>query len=233
MKTLIELKSVKKTYKLGDEVIHALDNVNLELEKGEFIAIIGPSGSGKTTLANVIGGLDTPDFGEVVVEGQKFSQARDRALSEYRNRKVGFVFQAFNLQSGHTALENVMLPLIFSKVSSKERKERAKACLKAVGLEDRMGHKPNQLSGGQRQRVSIARALANNPEIIIADEPTGNLDSRKGAELMELLKNLNEKKGITLIIITHDSNVAEQAGRIISMQDGRIIEDASRLKPAV
>lgn len=209
---------------MGDEIIHALSGVNLTINKGDFIAIIGPSGSGKTTLANIIGGLDMPTTGEIIVEGQNISKVSDKDLSDYRNKKIGFVFQTFNLQNSYSALENVMLPLIFSKISSKERKIKAEECLKAVGLEDRMDHKPDQLSGGQRQRVSIARALSNNPEIIIADEPTGNLDSKKGAEIVELLKKLNKEKNITLIIITHDINIAKQAGKIISLYDGKIIK---------
>lgn len=207
---------------MGDEDINALFDVDLSIKKGEFVAIMGPSGSGKTTLANIIGGLDTPTSGKVTVEEQDLSEARDNILSNYRNKKIGFVFQTFNLQAGYTALENVMLPLILAKKSSKERKTKAEECLKIVGLENRMKHKSNQLSGGQRQRVSIARALANDPEIIIADEPTGNLDSSKGKEIISLLKDLNKKKGITLIVITHDSNIAKMADRIISIQDGRV-----------
>lgn len=219
---MLELKSITKTYKLGDETLNALDNVTLDIQKGEFVAIIGPSGSGKTTLANVIGGLDTPTDGYILFENQDLSKASDNALSDYRNKKVGFVFQTFNLQPGFTALENVQLPLLFSKIKPKERAAKAKECLKAVGLEDRMNHRPSQLSGGQRQRVSIARALANDPEIIIADEPTGNLDTQRGEEIIALLKDLNKEKGVTLIIITHDERIAKQARRIIAIQDGRI-----------
>jgi len=207
---------------MGDEIIYALSDVDLSIKKGEFVAVMGPSGSGKTTLANIIGGLDTPTSGEVTIEEQNLAKAKDKILSDYRNKKVGFVFQTFNLQPGYTALENVMLPLILAKISSKQRKSKAIESLKAVGLEDRMKHKPNQLSGGQRQRVSIARALANDPEIIIADEPTGNLDSKKGAEIINLLKDLNKKNEITLIIITHDQNIAKMADRIVSIQDGRV-----------
>jgi putative ABC transport system ATP-binding protein len=217
--TLIELKSVRKDYHTGDETLHALDGVNLSIKPGEFIAIIGPSGSGKSTLANIIGGLDKPDAGTVSVEGADLAKASDQELSSYRNKHIGFVFQAFNLQSTYTALENVMLPLVLSGMGSRERKERAKQCLTDVGLADRMKHHPSELSGGQRQRVSIARALANKPNIIIADEPTGNLDSQKGHEIMDLLEKLN-KQGITLIIITHDMDVAKRAGRILSIHDG-------------
>lgn len=219
---MIKLNSITKTYEMGDEEIRALADVNLLIRDGEFVAVMGPSGSGKSTLANIIGGLDTPTDGEVLVDERPLSKAGDKELSNYRNKKVGFVFQTFNLQSGYTALENVEVPLLFSKMAPRKRRERAIECLKAVGLEDRMKHKPNQLSGGQRQRVSIARALAAGPEIIIADEPTGNLDSKKGLEIINLLKDLNRTHGITLIIITHDPNIAKMAHKIISIQDGRV-----------
>lgn len=219
---MIELKNVTKTYELGGEKIFAIDHVNLKVDKGDFIAIMGPSGSGKSTLANVIGGLDMPDEGEVLVDGKNISKVSDEELSAYRNKKIGFVFQSYNLHPIYSALENVMVPLIFSGINLKEREKRAFDCLKAVGLEDRTKHRSNQLSGGQRQRVCIARALANNPEVIIADEPTGNLDSKKGAEIVEILKNLNEKAGITLVIISHDQSVAKQAKRVITIKDGRI-----------
>jgi putative ABC transport system ATP-binding protein len=176
---MIELRNVSKIYELGGEKILALDRVNLKVEQGDFIAVMGPSGSGKSTLANMIGGLDTPDEGEVLVNGESLAQIGDKKLSAYRNQKVGFIFQTFNLQPVYTALENVMIPLVFAGLSPRERKRRARECLCAVGLEDRANHQPNQLSGGQRQRVCIARALANNPAVIIADEPTGNLDSKK------------------------------------------------------
>lgn len=216
---LIELKSVSKDYRTGDETLHALAGVNLTIKPGEFIAIVGPSGSGKSTLANIIGGLDKPDGGTVSVEGADLAKARDKQLSEYRNKHIGFVFQAFNLQPTYTALENVMLPLVLSGMGAKERRERGMKCLTDVGLADRMKHKPTELSGGQRQRVSIARALANNPSIIIADEPTGNLDSQKGRDIMALLEKLNHE-GITLIVITHDMELAKRAGRILSIHDG-------------
>lgn len=219
---MIELKNVTKTYELGGEKIFALDQVNLKVGKGDFIAIVGPSGSGKSTLANVIGGLDMPDEGEVLVDGKNITKVGDSELSDYRNKKIGFVFQSYNLHPTYTALENVMVPLIFSGMAPREREKRALDCLKTVDLEDRIKHRPNQLSGGQRQRVCIARALANNPEVIIADEPTGNLDTKKGAEIVEILKGLNQKSGITLVIITHDQQVAKQAKRIITLRDGRI-----------
>lgn len=224
---MIELKNVTKVYELGGEKIYALDNVNLVINNGDFIAVVGPSGSGKSTLANTIGGLDTPDKGQVLVDGEDISKVSDRSLSHFRNKKIGFIFQSFNLQPTFTALENVMIPLIFAKMGSAERKKKAIECLKVVGLEDRMKHRPNQLSGGQRQRVCIARALANNPEVIIADEPTGNLDSIKGAEIVDLLKRLNKKNGITLIIITHDVSVARQAGKVLIIKDGKITRKGS------
>src|SRR5882757_8721058 len=177
MPAVIELKDVTKTYHLGGEVLNALDNVNFTVNAGEFVAITGPSGSGKSTLANIIGGLDKPTGGTVIVDGSDLSHVRDSQLSDYRNQHIGFVFQSFNLSGTQTALENVMLPLVFSRMKSKDRKVRAKECLEAVGLGDRLKHKPSQLSGGQRQRVAIARALAVKPSIILADEPTGNLDS--------------------------------------------------------
>lgn len=219
---MIRLEKVNKVYELGGEKIHALDNVSLEIVPGEFVAVMGPSGSGKSTLANVIGGLDSPDSGQIIVGDQEITKIRDKALSVYRNKKIGFVFQTFNLHPGYTALENVMIPLVFAGMRLGKRKKKAKQCLQAVGLGDRMKHKPGQLSGGQRQRVSIARALANDPEIIIADEPTGNLDTKKGGEIIDLLKKLNQEKDVILIAITHDSEIARQAGRIINIRDGRV-----------
>lgn len=224
MQPVIELKNVTKTYRLGDETLKALDGVSFRVAPGEFIAITGPSGSGKSTLANIIGGLDHPDGGSVVVDGNELAHTRDSKLSIYRNQHIGFVFQSFNLQGTNTALENVMLPLVFSHMKNKERKARAKECLEAVGLGDRLRHKPGQLSGGQRQRVAIARALAIKPSIIIADEPTGNLDSAKGQEIMKVLSGLNKQQGITLLVITHDMNVARLAHRVVDIHDGKINE---------
>ncbi|HSW85399.1 MAG TPA: ABC transporter ATP-binding protein [Candidatus Saccharimonadales bacterium] len=223
MSKLIELHNITKTYHLGGETLNALDNVSFSVQSGEFIAITGPSGSGKSTLANIIGGLDSPTGGSVHVDNNDLSHFNDRRLSEYRNHHVGFVFQSFNLQGTQTALENVALPLVFARVKAGERKARAKECLEAVGLGDRLKHRPYQLSGGQRQRVAIARALAVKPSIIIADEPTGNLDSARGEEIMKLLHDLN-KQGITLLIITHDMTIARQAGRIIQIHDGKLRE---------
>lgn len=221
--TIIELKNVTKTYRLGDEILNALDNLSLHIQAGEFVAITGPSGSGKSTLANIIGGLDRPTSGSVVVDGSDLSHLRDSKLSAYRNHHIGFVFQSFNLQGAQSALENVMLPLIFARMRPKARKARAIECLQAVGLGERLKHRPNQLSGGQRQRVAVARALAAKPSIIIADEPTGNLDSARGEEIIHLLKDLN-RQGITLIIITHDMNIARQAGRIVEIRDGKLTQ---------
>lgn len=220
---MIELNNITKTYQLGGEKIFALDRVNLKVEKGDFIAIMGPSGSGKSTLANVIGGLDIPDEGQVLVENQDIAKISDERLSQYRNKKVGFIFQTFNLQPNATALENVMVPLMLAGIPAQERISKAKECLKTVELTDRANHLPNQLSGGQRQRVAIARALANDPEIIIADEPTGNLDSKKGAEIVSILKSLNQQNNITLIVITHDHEIAKQAKKIITIRDGKIL----------
>lgn len=219
---MIELKRVKKLYELGGEKINALDSVSLVLEKGDFVAVVGPSGSGKSTLANIIGGLDTPDSGEVLVDGMNVAKMKDKQLSAYRNKKVGFIFQSFNLQPTLTALENVMVPLLFAHVPQAKRKQRALACLKAVGLENRLQHRPGELSGGQRQRVCIARALVNDPEVIIADEPTGNLDSKRGGEIVALLKKLNKEKQLTLVVITHDVSVAKEAKNVLSMKDGKL-----------
>ena len=217
----IELIGVTKIYQLGEEKYHALKDVNLKVGSGEFVAIMGPSGSGKSTLANIVGGLDKPDRGTVTIGGRDLAKMRDADLSRFRNEKIGFVFQSFNLKSDATALENVMLPLVLAKKRPSERKARAKECLVQVGLGDRLQHLPSQLSGGQRQRVAIARALATRPGIIIADEPTGNLDSARGEETISMLKDLNAA-GITLLVITHDPNVGRHARRIIEVLDGEL-----------
>jgi putative ABC transport system ATP-binding protein len=221
---VIQLKNATKVYELGGEKIYGLYKVNLKIDQGDFIVVMGPSGSGKSTLANVIGGLDTVDEGEVLVDNQDISRLPDRVLSDYRNKKIGFIFQFFNLIPTYTALENVMVPLVLAGIPQKDRQKRALECLIAVGLEERLNHKPSQLSGGQRQRVCIARALANNPQVIIADEPTGNLDSKKGEEIVTLLKTLNEKAGLTVIIITHDSSIAKQAKLVLTMKDGQLVK---------
>ena len=218
--TLIQLQAVTKTYRTGDEVLTVLNNVNIAIDAGDFVAVVGPSGSGKSTLADVIGGLDGIDSGKVFVDGTDLTEARDRALSRYRNEHIGFVFQSFNLQATYTAVENVMLPLVLRGMPSRQRRARAEECLNLVGLGDRMRHKPGQLSGGQLQRVAIARALAPKPSIIIADEPTGNLDSARGAEIMGLLIALNRDQAITLIVVTHDMDLARQADYMLAIQDG-------------
>ena len=222
---LIECTDLTKTYRLGDDVVKALDGVTLTIDAGDFVAIAGPSGSGKSTLANVIGGLDRPDSGQVMVNGMNLATAKDKQLSAYRNSNVGFVFQSFNLQVHETTLENVISPLVIGGVGrKKERRLAGLAALEKVGLADRAHHKPTQLSGGQRQRVAIARALVNNPSVVIADEPTGNLDSARGVEVMEELARLNREDGITLIVITHDTGVAERATRVLTIIDGKVSE---------
>lgn len=220
---MIEVKNVSKVYKMGKEIVTALNNVNLKIEDGEFVAVVGPSGSGKSTLMHLVGGLDTPTNGSVFVDGKDISKLKDKEMSKYRNRTIGFVFQAFNLENTQTALENVMMPLIFAGVSGRARLEKAKKALEMVGLGDKMKHKPNEMSGGQRQRVSIARALVNEPQIIFADEPTGNLDSKNGALIMKLLEDLNEK-GYTIIMVTHNMEEAKKAKRLIRIKDGQVEE---------
>ena len=220
----VQCSGLRKTYTVGDEEVKALDDVSLVVEKGDFIAICGPSGSGKSTLANVIGGLDQPDAGKVIVDGVDLSDAKDKELSTYRNKNIGFVFQSFNLQAHESALENVISPLVIGGVGKKkERQEKGMRALERVGLADRAKHKPTQLSGGQRQRVAIARALVNDPALIIADEPTGNLDSSRGSDVMNELERLN-REGITLIIITHDQSIAARAKRVLTIKDGKITE---------
>jgi putative ABC transport system ATP-binding protein len=222
---LITVNDLKKDYRLGDEIVHALAGVSLEIRDGEFTAFVGPSGSGKSTLLHLIGGLDTSSSGKIIVNGQDLSQATDKELAQYRNQKIGFVFQTFNLHPTYMALENVAIPLIFSRVPAAERIKRAAAALEAVGMSARARHLPNQLSGGERQRVAIARALVTNPKIIVADEPTGNLDSVNGTKVMDLLGALHKEKGITLLIATHDRELAGRAQRVISMRDGKMIGD--------
>jgi putative ABC transport system ATP-binding protein len=223
----ILLSGVSRIYELGDEKIHALRNLTLDIRQGEFVAIKGPSGSGKSTLANVIGGLDTPNEGKIGVGGLEFSKAKDKELSRYRSKTIGFVFQSFNLQSHSTVLENVLLPLVIAGVDRTTRLARAKECLELMGLSDRAEQATNKLSGGQRQRVSIARALANWPQIIIADEPTGNLDQANGQIVIDHLTKLNRELNITLILITHDANVAKKAPRILEIVDGNVTDRKS------
>jgi putative ABC transport system ATP-binding protein len=230
---MIELQKVTRLYKMGHETIRALDAVSLMVADGAFVAVVGPSGSGKSTLLHIVGGLDTPTAGTVQVNGQDLSQANDRELSTYRNAQVGFVFQTFNLQPTYTALENVALPLVFARVPRKERLARAQQALEAVGLTDRARHKPTELSGGERQRVSIARALVNAPRLLLADEPTGNLDSATGKTIVELLGRLNRERGLTVLVVTHDPDVAASAGRHIALRDGRIVENSGGIHRAV
>ncbi len=221
---LIEITDLYKTYTIGENSVHALNNVSLSIREHEFAAVVGPSGSGKSTLMNIIGCLDTATSGSYKINGQEIGSFDDNRLSEFRNRTIGFVFQKFNLLSKLNAIENVELPLIYRGIGSKERRERAIDALRSVGLEDRMHHTPNELSGGQQQRVAIARALITKPPVILADEPTGNLDSHTGVEVLNILKNLN-KQGNTIVLITHDMHVAEQANRVIHIMDGQIVSD--------
>lgn len=221
---LIEITDLYKTYTIGENSVHALNNVSLSIREHEFAAVVGPSGSGKSTLMNIIGCLDTATSGSYKINGQEIGSFDDNRLSEFRNRTIGFVFQKFNLLSKLNAIENVELPLIYRGIGSKERRERAIDALRSVGLEDRMHHTPNELSGGQQQRVAIARALITRPPVILADEPTGNLDSHTGVEVLNILKNLN-KQGNTIVLITHDMHVAEQANRVIHIMDGQIVSD--------
>jgi len=221
---LISLNSIKRHYDVGGELVRALDGVDVSIDSNEYISIMGPSGSGKSTLMNIIGCLDTPTQGTYQFEGELVHEMDDDQLASIRNRKIGFVFQTFNLLPKSTALRNVEVPLIYSNIPKIERLEMARNSLISVGLEDRLDHKPNELSGGQRQRVAIARALVNNPSIILADEPTGNLDSKSGIEIMKILYDLHQK-GNTIILVTHEKEIAMHASRIITIFDGKIKED--------
>jgi putative ABC transport system ATP-binding protein len=221
---LIQTEDLWKTYEMGSTAVHALQGVSFKIKRNEYVAIMGPSGSGKSTLMNLIGCLDTPSKGQYWLNGRLVSEMDDDELAHIRNKEIGFVFQTFSLLARATALHNVELPLIYSGVHSKERTERAKKSLQMVELSDRMDHKPNELSGGQRQRVAIARALVNNPSIILADEPTGNLDSQTGVEIMKLFDKLHSE-GNTIILVTHERDIAEYAHRIISIRDGKIASD--------
>ncbi len=225
---MIELHDVWRLYRMGGETINALAGIDLKVSEGEFVTIVGPSGSGKSTLLNIIGGLDSPTMGRIEVDGQDLSKASDRELSLYRNKQVGFIFQTFNLQPTYTALENVSLPLVFAKVPLWKRKRIAREVMETVELSDRLRHKPNQLSGGERQRVAIARALVNDPKILLADEPTGNLDSKTGEQIMGLLTRLNKEREITLLLVTHDLKTAGYADRMLQMHDGQIAETVDR-----
>lgn len=224
MQPLITIKDLGRKYVIGAETIHALKSVSLNIYKGEFVALMGPSGSGKSTLMNLLGCLDTPTKGEYILNGINVSQMTDSELAEVRNKEIGFVFQTFNLLPRSTAQDNVALPLIYAGVKKKDRDERSKTALENVGLGNRIHHKPNELSGGQRQRVAVARALINNPSIILADEPTGNLDTKTSIEIMGLMEEIHSK-GNTIIIVTHEEDIAQHAHRIVRMRDGLIEED--------
>jgi putative ABC transport system ATP-binding protein len=224
---LIDTRDLWKTYVMGSEEIHALRGVNIGIERGEYVAIMGPSGSGKSTLMNLIGCLDTPSKGSYLLNGKQVSQMNDNELARIRNEEIGFVFQTFNLLPRASALQNVELPLIYAGVQGKERSQRARAALDKVELSARMGHRPNELSGGQRQRVAIARALVNNPSILLADEPTGNLDSKTGAEIMALFARLHEG-GNTIVLVTHEADIAAFAHRTIHLRDGQVEKDVSQ-----
>lgn len=221
---MIYIKEMCKVYKMGDNEIYALNNVSLHIAKHEFVAIVGPSGSGKSTLMNMLGCLDVPTSGEYILDGKEVSRLNDNQLADIRNNKIGFIFQGFNLLKKLNAIENVELPLIYQGIGHKERHKRSIKALEMVGLGDRIHHTPNELSGGQQQRVAIARALVSNPPLILADEPTGNLDTRSGADIMKVLHELHEN-GNTIVLITHDNNIAAQAERTVRIQDGMITED--------
>jgi len=227
-KELIRCENIRKTYQIGATQVHALDGVDLLIEKGEYVAIMGPSGSGKSTMMNILGCLDTPSKGEYYLDGEPVSDMGDDELASIRNRKVGFVFQVFNLLPRQTAKHQVELPLIYAGVSSIKRKQMATETLESVNLGHRINHKPSELSGGERQRVAIARALVNNPSLILADEPTGNLDSKTSVEIMEIFSDLH-KKGNTILLVTHENDIAKNAQRIVRLRDGKIVDDKRNL----
>ena len=221
---LIQIRDIGRKYVIGAEVIHALKSVTLEIRKGDFVALMGPSGSGKSTLMNILGCLDTPTRGEYILNGINVSDMTDDELAEVRNKEIGFVFQTFNLLPRSTSLDNVALPLIYAGLGKRQREEKAQAALESVGLGNRVDHKPNELSGGQRQRVAVARALINDPSIILADEPTGNLDTKTSVEIMGLLEEIHSR-GNTIILVTHEEDIAQHAHRIVRMRDGLIEDD--------
>lgn len=221
MEPLIQLRGIEKKYRVGDQDIYALRHIDLDIPKGEFLALMGPSGSGKSTLMNVLGCLDTPTKGSYMLNGTEVGQLNDQELSAIRNKEIGFVFQTFNLLPRLTALENVALPLVYAGIGKKERLERARQSLEEVGLGNRITHRPNELSGGQRQRVAIARALVNKPSLLLADEPTGNLDSKTTAEIMQLIDEIH-RKGNTIIVVTHEEEIARHARKVIRLRDGMV-----------
>lgn len=225
MNDVIDLKDIVKNYMIGSVVVNALRSVSLAIKRNEYVAIMGPSGSGKSTLMNIIGCLDTPTSGQYLLNNKDASKMEDNQLAEIRNKEIGFVFQTFNLLPRYSALENVMLPLIYAGISKQERMERGKEVLESVGLSNRMTHKPNELSGGQRQRVAVARALINKPSIILADEPTGNLDSKTSVDIMNLFAEIH-KKGNSVVLVTHEEDIARHAHRIIRLRDGHIESDS-------
>jgi len=222
METQLKLQNVCKEYEMGDSIVKALAGVDLEIKKGDFVAIVGPSGSGKSTMMNMVGALDIATEGDIFLGDVNIEHLHESDLAQIRGKRIGFIFQTFNLIPTLTALENVMIPMMFQGVPKDERIERGEKLMKDVGLEDRMSHLPGELSGGQRQRVAIARALANDPEIILADEPTGNLDSKTGKEIIEMFIKLN-KQGKTIIVVTHDEEIAKKAKRIVKLKDGRVV----------
>ena len=225
MSALIDIRDVSKTYEMGAEtIVHALDGVSLSIEAGDYVAIMGPSGSGKSTLMNLIGCLDTPSTGSYVLKGREISAMNDDELAQIRNKEIGFIFQTFNLLPRADAVQNVELPLVYSGLPRKERKARAEKSLDAVGLGTRKHHRPNEMSGGQRQRVAIARALVNDPSILLADEPTGNLDSKTGEEILALMDELH-RGGNTIILVTHEDELAQHASRVVRLRDGKIVSD--------
>jgi putative ABC transport system ATP-binding protein len=229
LSALIDIRDVTKTYEMGSEtIVHALDGVSLSIEAGDYVAIMGPSGSGKSTLMNLIGCLDTPSTGSYVLKGREISAMNDDELAQIRNKEIGFIFQTFNLLPRADAVQNVELPLVYSGLARKERKARAEKALDAVGLGTRKHHRPNEMSGGQRQRVAIARALVNDPSILLADEPTGNLDSKTGEEILALMDELH-RGGNTIILVTHEDELAQHAARVVRLRDGKIVSDVRNL----